>query len=343
MFGCWPDPGRLVPLASLRGNDESSSIFSFPLGVRTGRVRLEATPDPAFGFVQIREVELYGFAPSTSTSAADVPDSSGIYTYGVSAVDVFGSESAPSEVELAVGDVTAPDAPSGLAAAVSLSEVALSWAPSPSADVALYRIYRDGALAGEASGTSFTDPLLPDGLYRYEVAAVDGDGNESARSNEALADVSVDSPSAPVLSVSPVPEGRALALDWTPSTGPVGVAEYAVFRSTSAGGPYVDVHRTGDLGLVDRGLSNGIPYFYVVRALDPRGEARSIRTRRATPGHLRRHRSSSDPRLPEPHRLRRPVPIRGTRRPGSRVSVFHEWAAPRLRRCRLSRIRGASP
>jgi hypothetical protein len=319
--------GRLVPLASLRGNDESSSIFSFPLGVRTGRVRLEATPDPAFGFVQIREVELYGFAPSTSTSAADVPDSSGIYTYGVSAVDVFGSESAPSEVELAVGDVTAPDAPSGLAAAVSLSEVALSWAPSPSADVALYRIYRDGALAGEASGTSFTDPLLPDGLYRYEVAAVDGDGNESARSNEALADVSVDSPSAPVLSVSPVPEGRALALDWTPSTGPVGVAEYAVFRSTSAGGPYVDVHRTGDLGLVDRGLSNGIPYFYVVRALDPRGEA-SLDSNEAsgTPG------DEAPPEAPvflRPTTSGAPITVTTTRtdlagraEPGSRVSVF---------------------
>ncbi|MGH9332875.1 MAG: CARDB domain-containing protein, partial [Vicinamibacteria bacterium] len=70
-----------------------------------------------------------------------------------------------------------------------------------------------------------------------------------------------------------VPDGRALSLTWTASSGPLGIFEYAVFRSTSTGGPYVEVSRSPWLGMVDDDLSNGVTYFYVVRALDPRGEA----------------------------------------------------------------------
>lgn len=265
--------GRLVPLAAVRGNTSSNHVFTFPREVRTGRIRVEVTAFAPFSAVDVREIELYGSAPLTSTSATDTPDSSGIYTYGVSAIDVFGGESTPSSLDLGVGDVTPPEPPVGLTTAVTLADVALSWTPSPSSDGAFYRVYRDGTPVGDVSGTSFTDFLRPDGLYRYEVAAVDGDDNESTRSNEAIAEVSVDSPTAPSLSVSVVPEGRALALDWTPSTGPLGVTEYAVFRSSTSGGARDEIARTPGFGLADEGLANGVTYFYVVRALDPRGEA----------------------------------------------------------------------
>ncbi|HEY7700038.1 MAG TPA: hypothetical protein VIE88_16555, partial [Vicinamibacteria bacterium] len=233
--------GRLVPIAFVRANTSNRHVFPFPREVRTARIRVEVRAFTAFNAVDMGEIELYGSEPLTSTTATDTPDSSGIYSYGVSAIDVFGAESAPSSLDLAVGDVTPPEPPAGLSASVSLADVALSWTPSSSTDVAFYRIYRDGASVGEAPGTSFTDFLVPDGLYRYTVAAVDADDNESAPSGEAMAEVSVDSPTPPSLSVNVLPDGQALALDWTPSTGPLGVAEYAVFRSTSSGGTYVEI------------------------------------------------------------------------------------------------------
>jgi subtilase family serine protease/flagellar hook assembly protein FlgD len=319
--------GRLVPLAAVRGNTSSNHVFPFPREVRTGRIRVEVTAFAPFSAVDLREVELYGSAPLTSTSATDTPDSSAIYAYGVSAIDVFGGESAPSSLDLGVGDVTPPEPPVGLTAAVTLADVALSWTPSTSPDVAFYRIYRDGTSIGDVPGTSFTDFLLPDGLYRYQVAAVDGDDNESARSNEAVGEVSVDSPTAPSLSVSVVPEGRALALDWSPATGPLGVTEYSVFRSTSSGGAGVEIARTPELGLVDDGLANGVTYFYVVRALDPRGEA-SLDSNEASG-------TPSDSAPPEAPVFLRPttagVPIAvttaratlsGRSEPSSRVSIF---------------------
>ncbi len=172
-----------------------------------------------------------------------------------------------------MGDVTAPEPPSGLVASVSLADVSLSWGSSPSADAESTRVYRDGVPIAVVAGSSMTDANLPDGSYHYQVAALDAEENESALSNEALAEVSVEAPSPPQLAVSQVPEGGALSLDWIPSTGPLGVAEYAVSRAAVSGGPYVEIARVFASGFQDKGLVNGVAYFYVVRALDPRGVA----------------------------------------------------------------------
>ncbi len=313
--------GRLVPLATVRGSVSTSHIFTFPREVRTARVRVEVTAFSGAGAVDLREVELEGSAPLTSTSAADTPDSSGLYTYGVSAIDVFGAESAPSTIDLAVGDVTAPDPPAGLTAFVTLADVALAWTHSPSLDVSFYRVYRDGVPVGEAAGASFTDFLLPDGSYRYQIAAVDGDGNESARTEEAAAEVSVDSPTAPTLTVTVVPEGRALTLDWTASTGPLGVSEYVLFRNG------IEVARTSALAFADEGLANGVTYLYVVHALDPRGEASPDSNEASgTPS------DSAPPLAPvllRPTRAGAPLTVTASRtilagrsEPSSRVSLF---------------------
>jgi subtilase family serine protease/flagellar hook assembly protein FlgD len=266
--------GRLVPLAVVRGNSEDTNAFALPFALRTERIRIETTALRNAGgrWVEIREVELSGLLPLTATSAVDTPDSSGIYRYGVSAIDVLGGLSPESTVELPVGDVTPPEPPVDLVASVSLADVTLSWTASSSTDAGSYRLYRDGAAVALVTGTTYLDPSLPDGLYRYQVAALDLDQNEGGRSNEVTAEVSVDSPIAPLLSVEAVPEGRALRLSWTASSGPLGVGEYSVLRSKVAGGPFAELSRLDALTLVDTGLANGVTYFYVVRALDPRGE-----------------------------------------------------------------------
>jgi hypothetical protein len=83
-------------------------------------------------------------------------------------------------------------------AIVAPGGVRLSWRPSPDADVAAYVVYR--AAAGRdfervgstpATVTTFTDPNLAPGSYRYMVTAQDAGSraNESARSSEAAVTV----------------------------------------------------------------------------------------------------------------------------------------------------------
>ncbi len=64
----------------------------------------------------------------------------------------------------------------------------------------------------------------------------------------------------------------AISLDWSDNTEP-DLAGYNVLRSTVAGGPYLKINdalvATSDFD--DTGLSNGVPYYYVVVAVDNAG------------------------------------------------------------------------
>ena len=88
----------------------------------------------------------------------------------------------------AEGDTEPPAAPSGLVAtAVSSTRIELSWtAARDDVGVTGYRVYRDGSPVAVVGGAAHADRgLLADTTYRYEVAALDAAGNESARSSPA--------------------------------------------------------------------------------------------------------------------------------------------------------------
>jgi uncharacterized protein (DUF1800 family) len=81
-------------------------------------------------------------------------------------------------------DTTTPTMPGGVhAAALSDSQIAVGWNPSSDdVGVAVYDIYRDGAVAASVTGTAFTDAGLgPGTTYGYQVDARDAAGNRSAR------------------------------------------------------------------------------------------------------------------------------------------------------------------
>jgi mannan endo-1,4-beta-mannosidase len=79
---------------------------------------------------------------------------------------------------------TAPAAPTGLTGTATSSTVTLSWTASAGDDAATgYDVYRDGAKAGSATGTTFTDTgLTPGTTYTYTVKAHDAAGNLSPAS-----------------------------------------------------------------------------------------------------------------------------------------------------------------
>ncbi|MCX5309584.1 cellulase family glycosylhydrolase [Streptomyces sp. NBC_00154] len=83
------------------------------------------------------------------------------------------------------GDTTPPSTPTGLTVTGTTSSTAsLSWtASTDDTGVAGYDVYRGGALAGSATGTTFTDSqLTPSTAYSYTIKAKDAAGNTSAAS-----------------------------------------------------------------------------------------------------------------------------------------------------------------
>src|SRR5690348_346042 len=68
----------------------------------------------------------------------------------------------------------------------------------------------------------------------------------------------------------PNDSGGAIDLSWTPSTAR-DVASQRVLRATVNGGPYAQVTSFSNnttTSFTDSGLSNGMTYYYVVRAVD---------------------------------------------------------------------------
>lgn len=82
-------------------------------------------------------------------------------------------------------DTTAPSQPTSLSApVVTQTSATLGWQPSidSGAGVVGYGVYRNNILQEAVIGTAFSDTgLTPNTVYKYEVSALDGAGNESPR------------------------------------------------------------------------------------------------------------------------------------------------------------------
>jgi hypothetical protein len=132
-------------------------------------------------------------APVTNPEFEDLNFQFGTtYHYSVSTVGSAGNpwaESLPSEeLPFTPRDTFAPDPPQNFNALLQNGVAILLWEPSPSKDVAGYRIYRleKGTTARWPVQTelihelSFRDsPIDPEKEYEYEIRAVDTYGNES--------------------------------------------------------------------------------------------------------------------------------------------------------------------
>gem|GEM_PF-665145 len=126
-------------------------------------------------------------AQTASRSYVDAGVTDGnAYSYFLKAHDAAGNVSASSAaVTVTIPDVTSPAAPTSLAAQARAREILVTWAASPERDVATYKIFRDGQLAGsfDTLVTLYADTgVTPGQVYSYRVTAVDNAQNESAPS-----------------------------------------------------------------------------------------------------------------------------------------------------------------
>jgi chitodextrinase len=109
------------------------------------------------------------------------------YSYTVVAVDAAGNPSpATGPVSVTPRDTQPPTVPTNIVLTKNalVHSITVTWtASTDNVGVAKYRVYRNGALAGQPTSTSFADLNLANGAtYSYTVAAVDAAGNASAQS-----------------------------------------------------------------------------------------------------------------------------------------------------------------
>ncbi len=126
------------------------------------------------------------------SASLDPPLVEGNYDLQAVATDAGGlTDPSPTPITVTYTDVTPPEPPFDLAARVNAGDVTLSWSPVTDGDLAGYLLYRTGTNGVETAipvdatlEPAYVDVGLPEDLYTYRVAALDGHGNESEASDE---------------------------------------------------------------------------------------------------------------------------------------------------------------
>jgi len=189
------------------------------------------------------------------------------YCYRISAVDASGKESVLTSQLCATTYNTPPADPvSPAAAAVTTSQITLSWTASTGA--AQYKIYRNGVLLGSSTTASYTDNTVAATTnYCYQITAVDASGSESGKSIQVCADTGLTVPGGVTAEVV---SSTQINLSWNAATGATG--GYKVYKNGALLG---SVNTTS---LVDAGLTANTQYCYSVSSVRQAGGAESAKS-----------------------------------------------------------------
>jgi len=192
------------------------------------------------------------------------------YRYRVSAENAGGESS--DSAEIVVSPVAPPAVPTSLQAVPASREVALTWNAVYGATQ--YKVKRGPSTEGpfvpiaQPGEPAYSDTGLVNGTtYHYVVAAVNVHG-ESMDSFPASA-TPVGVPAVPT-GLRTAPGNAKIDLAWNAVTHAV---RYRVMRSGMPGGPYMLVASPRDPVYSDCPLTNGIPQYYVVSAVNAGGES----------------------------------------------------------------------
>ncbi len=183
------------------------------------------------------------------------------WRYVVSAFNAAG-ESANS-AELAIPTINAP---ANLTSTPGDATVALGWTAVPGATgYTVKRATSSGGpytVQGSSATPTFSNPATNGTTYHYIVTA-NAAGFESPPSNESSS-TPIASLAAPTGLIA-IPANGSATLTWNPVAN---AQTYTLKRSTSPGGPYINV-ATGLLSptISNGGLTNGAPYYFVVAAV----------------------------------------------------------------------------
>ena len=219
-----------------------------------------STVSNASGYEVYRDGNLVASIDTHSFSQNNLAD--GTYLYEVASVNDYGvsADKASISVNISV-DQSPPAAPSDLTASVSASSVNLNWSAVDKASS--YRVYRDDSLLGTVSSNSFSESGLADGLYTYEVAAVNEYGESSDRASVSIS-VSTPPPETPANITSWV-IGANVSLSWSTVAD---ATSYKVYRDDSL------LASVNANSFSESNLADGT-YLYEVSAVNDYGESES--------------------------------------------------------------------
>jgi type II secretory pathway pseudopilin PulG len=219
---------------------------------------------------------------------------SGTYTVTVTATNSAGASGMAWSLDYNLVSTILPG-PTNCQASAADGLATVTWNAVTGADhYQVWRATTSGAetlLADNLTAASYVDSGLTDGTtYYYEVVAVNGQGQSSAKSNEAFCAPLVGSdttpPTAPANLAASNVANSSLTLTWTasvdnsPPAAPSGVKVYEIYRSldgaTWPGTPTGTVNGNPPANppaatYPDGGLSPGTIYYYRVRAMDAAG------------------------------------------------------------------------
>ncbi|MCU7552738.1 alginate lyase family protein [Chitinophagaceae bacterium LB-8] len=178
-------------------------------------------------------------------------------------------------VTVVTESTTSLNAPTGLTTVAGNTQDTLNWnAVDGASSYILKRATVSGGpyttVASNLNVTNYTDTALVNGTTYYYVVTAANLAGESENS----AEVSI----SPELSIPPVPAGvivksvsaGQINLFWTAS---LSAATYNVKRATVSGGPYTTIASPTTTSFSDATLTDNVTYYYVVSAVNAKGES----------------------------------------------------------------------
>ena len=173
-------------------------------------------------------------------------------------------------------DIFPPAMPTGVVVTAGDSSLVVRWTAVGDADLADYRVYRDGTLAATVltgTTTATLTGLVNDRSYSISVSARDARGNESMRMN-AVPGVPRDLTPPPVPSgLVPVRGDASVALSWHPASD----TDRVLVRVLRDGAQVASLP-AATTSWRDTGLVNDRTYTYALVAVDARGNASQAST-----------------------------------------------------------------
>jgi fibronectin type 3 domain-containing protein len=271
---------RAHHLVAVRG---AGGMSLYVDGLQVAANAVTAQPQSYNGFWRVGGDRLRSWANSPSNSwFQGALDEFAVYPVVLSPSIIAAHHNAGSSLG---PDVAPPTAPSSVTAALTDTGPVLRWAASlDNAGVTGYEVHRSpsdgftpsgGTLVGTTERTAFTDAAAPTGVQYYRAVAVDAAGNRSKPSEQvSLVVLDTVAPSAPT-GASATVDASLVTLTWAPSSDNVGVADYVVHRSSTAGFSPSHANRVAvatDTSVGDGPLSPG-RWFYRIVARDTAGNA----------------------------------------------------------------------
>jgi len=220
----------------------------------------------------------FGFDPIDIANYFDgALDEVQVYNVALNATEITALYLAQSQAPVAE-DTVAPSAPLNLAAAVSFTNVTLSWLPSTdNIGVVAYNVYKnDTLILSTANLSALLTGLRPTTKFKFGVSAVDAAGNESAMSTLPVTtgeDQTPDTqaPSTPGNLVAQA-GSNSVQLSWTASTDNRSVRAYII----SQDGIVIDTVLAPTITKFVGGLISLTAYTFEVFAIDAAGNKSGI-------------------------------------------------------------------